>query len=56
MKTKELIEEERTDLGDWETVSGLLEDLDKIDRENGPMGMPPYLIRILEAYRREQGK
>jgi len=52
---KELIEEERTDLGEWETVAELLEELDRIDKEEGPVGMPPYLIRILEAYRREHG-
>ena len=50
----ELIEEERKDLGDYETVSELLKNLDKIDREEGPVGMPPYLKRILAAYRREQ--
>jgi len=50
---KTLIDEERDDLGDWETVAYLLEKLDRIDRE-GPVGMPPYLKRILEAYRREQ--
>jgi len=52
---KELIEEERTDLGDWETLAYLLEKLDRTDREEGPVGMPPYLKRILAAYRREQG-
>ena len=54
MKTEELIDEERTDLGDWETVAYLLEELDRIDRENRYTGMPPYLKRILAAYRREQ--
>jgi len=54
MKTEELIEEEKVDLGDYETVAELLEELDRIDREEEPVGMPPYLIRILEAYRREQ--
>ena len=53
MEIKELIEEERKDLGDYETVAELLEELDKIDRENGPMGFPPYLKRLLEAHRRE---
>ncbi len=52
MKTR--IEAERDDLGDHETLSELLEELDKIDREEGPVGMPPYLKRILAAYRREQ--
>ena len=50
----ELLEEERTDLREWETVAELLEELDRIDKEEGPVGMPPFLIRILEAYRREQ--
>ena len=54
MNSKELIEEELTDLAGWETVAELLEELDRIDRRCGPMGFPPYLKRILEAYRREQ--
>lgn len=48
-----LIEEERDDLEDWETVAELLEELDRLDR-TGPMGIPPYLKRILAAYRREE--
>ncbi len=53
---RDLIDEERTDLGEWETVAELLVGLDRIDREQGPVGMPPYLKRILSAYRRERIK